>query len=256
MQNFNISIIGAGNIATHLAINFTKKGHLIEQVYSRNINNAKILAKKIKANPINNLANLKTNIDIILICVSDSAIIEVVNQLNFRSPLIAHTAGSVPMQALNKFDSFGVFYPLQTFSKNAKLNLNKVPFCIEANSEVNKKKLIDLANSISNNIFELNSEERLQAHLAAVFANNFSNHMFAMAEQMLKKHKIPFDILKPIILETATKIQQIPPQLAQTGPAVRNDIKTMEKHLALLTSQHLENLYSFVSQSIQNLKNQ
>jgi len=256
MQKLKISIIGAGNVSTHLAKNLYNVGHSILQIYSRNLPNAQQLSNKVKATGIDTLALLNKDADLILLCVSDSAIEEIVSQLQFQPKLIAHTAGSVSINELKILENYGVFYPLQTFSKESELNIKTVPFCIEANTPKNRNILLDVAKSLSDTVYELNSEQRLQCHLAAVFANNFSNHMLAIAENLLAKSEIPFEILKPLILETAYKIQKISPQLAQTGPASRNDSKTMQQHLKLLSSQQLEKIYSFVSQSIWELKNQ
>lgn len=255
MQQLKISILGAGNVATHLAISLYLKGHSIVQIFSRNILNAQTLAIKVKALAINELSNLYNDVDLILLCVSDSAISEIIKQIEFQPKLIAHTAGSVSINELNKFANYGVFYPLQTFTKNSELNIKTVPFCIEANTQENKNTLLNLASDLSDSVYEMNTEQRIQCHLAAVFANNFANHMFHVSEQLLNKNQIPFDILKPLILETANKVQYTSPSLLQTGPASRNDQMVIEKHLTLLNSPHLKKIYSFVSNSIWELKN-
>lgn len=254
MQKHKISILGAGNVGTHLALELYKLDYTVLQIFSRDINNAHTLANKVQAIAINSIADLSNEADIIFVCVNDSVIVEVVNQINFQPKLIAHTAGSVSIDSLNKFNNFGVFYPLQSFSKKTNLDITTVPFCIEANTQANKNTLISVAKRLSDIVYELSSEQRMQCHLAAVFANNFSNHMFAIAEQLLSKSQIPFDILKPIILETANKVQSIKPILAQTGPASRNDSETIKNHLQLLSMPDMEKLYSFVSKSIYNMK--
>jgi predicted short-subunit dehydrogenase-like oxidoreductase (DUF2520 family) len=255
MQQLKISIVGSGNVATHLAQNLHQKGHSLIQVYSRNFLNAQTLATKVNASAINEISKLNNHVDLILLCVSDSAMPEIIKKIKFQPKLIAHTAGSISLNELTKFDNCGVFYPLQTFSKNSKLNIKTVPFCIEANTQENKNILLNLASSMSDVVYEMNTELRMQCHLAAIFANNFANHMFHVSEQLLNKFQIPFDILKPIILETANKVQHISPSLAQTGPASRNDQVILEKHLTLLKSPHLEKIYSFVSESIWEVNN-
>lgn len=249
-----LSIIGAGNISWHLSQAFKNSGISIKQIFSRDLSKAKSMAKLVEAEPINSIKDLSPDTDLILICVSDKAIPEVVENIGFYDKTIAHTAGSVSLSALKKFTNHGVFYPLQTFTKGNYLNLLQTPFCIEANNTETQTKLLNLAKQISNSIYELSSEQRLQCHLAAVFANNFSNHMFHAAEQILKQKNIPFDIIKPIIAETANKIQNLSPKTAQTGPAARNDKSTIEAHLKLLSDSEMEKLYSFVSQNIWKLK--
>ena len=137
MHNKKISIIGSGNVATHLAINFKNKGYIIDKIISRNLKNAELLAQKVQASSSNNINTINDDSDIILVCVTDSALAEVVDSITFEPRLIAHTAGSVPIQVLQKFPNQGVFYPLQSFSKSVQLNISQVPFCIEANSYKN-----------------------------------------------------------------------------------------------------------------------
>ena len=254
MQKYKISILGAGNVGTHLALALYETDYTVLQIFSREKKNAQDLAKKVNASAISSIANLSNEVDIIFVCVSDSAIADVVNKIDFQSTLIAHTAGSVSIDILNEFNNFGVFYPLQSFSKQSKLDIKTVPFCIEANTQENKNILLSVAKSLSESVYELSSEQRLQCHLAAVFDNNFSNHMFAIAEQLLSKNQISFDILKPLILETANKVQNTKPILAQTGPAFRNDKNTIKQHLDALQSPQLEKIYSFVSKNILDLK--
>jgi len=248
----NVSIIGSGNVAHHLANGLYNSGHNILQVYSRNLEHAYELAKKVSAKATNQLTSIFPDADFYLICVSDSAITEIIKQLEFEPRLIAHTSGSIPMLVLSKFKNHGVFYPLQTFTKDRALSLSQIPICIETNNEEAKKQLMGLANSLSSNLVEINSEQRKQCHLAAVFANNFVNHMYALANQILQDKNLPFELLKPLITETASKVQQLSPTESQTGPAIRNDLLVMEAHLQQLKSDKLEKLYSFVSSSIQD----
>jgi len=253
-MELNISIIGAGNVGWHLAYNLYKKGYHILQIFSRSFENASVLAKNVNAEPINSLSKLNKSADIIIICVKDSAISKVVDKIKFQPKLLVHTAGSISMSILSKYKSHGVFYPLQSFSKTTELNIKTVPFCIEANTQANKKTLLAVATKLSGLIYEINSEQRLQCHIAAVFANNFANHMFAIAEQLLAKNDISPDIIKPLIIETAHKVQHTPALLAQTGPAIRNDKNTIKRHIELLQLPQLKKLYSFVSDSILNFK--
>ena len=249
-----ITILGSGNVATHLAKHMHKIGHVIVQIYSRSLNNASSLANIVDAQAVNSINLLNTNIDLLLISINDNAIEQVADKLLFEPKLIAHTAGSISINALQKFPNHGVFYPLQTFSKKRDVNMKQVPLCIEGNNSESLNVLMKLAQSISDIVIKLSTEQRLQCHLSAVFANNFTNYMFAISEQLLADKQIPFDILKPLIIETAAKIQSMSPTEAQTGPALRNDTNTINYHKSLLSSSHLKKIYSFVSDSILNMK--
>lgn len=256
MQIQNVTIIGAGNVSWHLSQELIKAGIIITQIFSRDINKAESIAKIVNAQAINSLNDIDSESDLILLCVSDKAINEVVNKLSIEPKIIAHTAGSMSINALNKFKTHGVFYPLQTFTKGIDIDFSQTPLCIEANNRECESKLLTLAKLISKNTYKLNSEQRLQCHLAAVFANNFTNHMFHVAEHILKQKDISFDILKPIIRETSNKVQNSSPIKAQTGPAIRNDQTTINSHLNLLSDTEMEKMYSFVSQNIWKLKQQ
>lgn len=258
-----ISIIGSGNLATQLGLALYEEGYLISQVYSRNKKNASVLSKKLKAEAITNLKNLSQDSTIYIIAVKDDAIEAVVKQLKLlhRSPLgkdqiVVHTSGSVSMDVLKKSSkNYGVFYPLQTFSKEKKTDFKTVPICIEANNNNTSTTLEYFAKSISSNVKKVNSEQRKKIHLAAVFACNFSNHMFAIAEQLLAKDKLSLHLLKPLIEETAKKIKENKPSKVQTGPAVRNDKKTMDAHLKLLSKEKdLQKIYELISKSIAKMK--
>jgi len=249
-----ISIIGSGNVATHLALHLKKTGHKIGTVYSRNIANAKELASKVDSKAVDNITAINTDSDIYIISVSDSAVTSIIKQITFDPKLIVHTTGSIDINILARFKNYGVLYPLQTFTKSKNIDVSKVPFCIEANNAGVLQQIKELADSLSNSVYELNSNQRLQCHIAAVFANNFTNHMFAVAESILQEKNIPFEIIKPLIQETVDKIMQISPQQAQTGPAVRNDKITIDKHIEIIKNKDFKKLYSFVSDSIIKLK--
>ena len=249
-----IVFIGAGNLATNLAFALKEKGYTIKQVYSRTEQSAKELADGLSAGFTNDIKNIETAADLYFVALKDDVIGEVVNQLTFQPKLIVHTAGSIPMSLLTDvFDNCGVLYPVQTFSKHRKVDLQKIPLCLEANSDENYEILKSLAMDLSDNIHSLTSEQRLYLHVGAVFACNFSNFMCVGAETILEKHDIPFHILKPLIKETFDKIEQDSPSNGQTGPALRNDRKTMEKHQKILSDSGLfQNLYRFVSDAIIN----
>ncbi|PJJ79487.1 Rossmann-like and DUF2520 domain-containing protein [Mucilaginibacter auburnensis] len=247
-----ISIIGSGNVATHMAAALKNAGHNIVQVYSRDMQNAALLAYHVKADAINDLQNISPETDLFIIAVKDDAIGRVAEQLAVYDKLIVHTSGATDMYALLAFtDRAGVLYPLQTFSKVKEVNFRQVPLCIEGADEAITKQIEELAQSISNNVYRVDSAQRKILHLAAVFACNFPNYLYEVARQLLNNNQLDFNLLRPLILETAEKVQERLPAQVQTGPAVRNDVGTMNNHLQLLTEQpHLQEIYRLLSQGI------
>lgn len=245
-----ITLIGSGNVATHLAAAFKNAGHQIVQVWSRNLQHAALLAYHIKAEPINQLSNISEETDLIIISVKDDALEEVASFINLKNVLVVHTCGSVSMQILKKyFTSCGVFYPLQTFSKNRELDFSTVPLCIESTDKNSMEVLFELGKTISKNVNYIDSAQRKTLHVAAVFACNFPNNLYAIAAGLLKEQQMNFDLLKPLILETALKVQEFLPAEVQTGPAIRRDEKTMSAHLNLLQQQpELQEIYILLSQ--------
>jgi predicted short-subunit dehydrogenase-like oxidoreductase (DUF2520 family) len=248
----NIVLIGAGNLATNLAVALHDKGYRILQVFSRTEESAKMLAQKVNAQFTHRLEDVITDADLYVVALKDDVIPEVLDQLQLENSFVVHTAGSVPMELLSEYtNQFGVFYPLQTFSKKRLVDFSAIPICLEANSRENLDKLEAVARELSGEIHFLNSEQRLYLHVSAVFACNFTNFMFASAESVLNKNDIPFRILLPLIRETFDKAAKSSPSEVQTGPAVRKDKKTIDKHLKLLSdSDLLQNLYRFVSDAI------
>lgn len=247
-----ISIIGSGNVATHLAAAFKNAGHKIIQVYSPNYQNAALLAYHVGAAATNNLADISNDTDMFIISVKDDAIETIAQQLAKHQKLTVHTAGATDLHAILKYNALsGVFYPLQTFSKIKEVDFWQVPLCIEGADDEITRQLIALGQTISNNVQQVNSGQRKVLHLAAVFACNFPNNLYAIAQQLLAQHQLDFGLLKPLILETAQKVQERFPLDVQTGPAIRNDEKTMDAHLDLLAKQpQLQQVYKLLSQSI------
>jgi predicted short-subunit dehydrogenase-like oxidoreductase (DUF2520 family) len=247
-----ITIIGSGNVATHLAAAFKNAGHRIVQVYSRDMQNAALLAYHVKAEAIDNLSQIDAETDIFIIAVKDDAIGLVAEQLAPHQKLMVHTSGATDLYTLLAFsDNVGVFYPLQTFSKSKEVNFRTVPLCIEAADQGIAKQLKELAQTISNSVCDIDSPQRKTLHLAAVFACNFPNYLYNIAQQILIQHDLNFDLLRPLILETAEKVQNNLPVAVQTGPAVRNDETTMNNHLQLLQGNpDLQQLYTLLSQGI------
>jgi len=251
-----IVLIGAGNVATQLGIALTDAGYRVSQVYSRTKRSASLLAKKIKAAAITDLAKIDETAAVYIIAVKDDAIAEVAKKLRLEHGIVAHTSGSVSMDVLKKASkNYGVFYPLLTFTKDKKVDFKTVPICLEGSNKATSTTLQYFAKSISSNVQTINSDQRKMIHLAAVFACNFSNHMYAIADEILKKNKLSLDILKPLIEETALKIRDKSPAKVQTGPAVRGDKKTMEGHLKMLSGdKKLKEIYKLVSATISKSK--
>lgn len=249
----NISFIGSGNVASHLAIALFRNNFSIKQVFSKSFKNANSLAKKVNAQPIESLSQLSNNAELYIIAVPDDAIENIVNQFPFKDKLVVHTSGSVNLDSFSKkqFQHFGILYPLQTFSKKIAVDFKHIPFCLEANTSANLKVIEKITKQLSDKVYHVNSEQRKLLHLAAVFACNFSNNMYQIAFDICQQNQLNFDILKPLIVETANKIVNQTPLEAQTGPAKRNDVKTIEKHLALLDNQKkYQEIYRLVTENI------
>lgn len=251
-----IVFIGSGNLATNLAPELLRIGHHIIQVYSRTIENAKALADQVGAEAVNSPNMVSDSADWYIVALSDKIYDDVLPEISFKeSALLTHVAGSQPMDALASYaDRIGVFYPLQTFSKSRKVDFSHIPFCIEAEDEDDEKFLIEEASKISSDVRTVDSEQRRHLHLAAVFACNFVNHFYALAEEICERENISFDILRPLIEETAAKALVHQPSKVQTGPAVRFDRNVIDKHLEMLDNNpDLHNLYLAVSESIHKL---
>ncbi|TWR29046.1 DUF2520 domain-containing protein [Mucilaginibacter pallidiroseus] len=247
-----ITLIGSGNVATHLGAALKNAGHRIAQVYSPTMQNAALLAYHLGADAIDNLQQIDTDTDIFIISVKDDAIANVAEQLAKHDILMAHTSGAAVLQQLTAFtDKAGVFYPLQTFSKTKEVNFWDVPMCIEGADESITQSLEALARDVSNNIYRVSSTQRKVLHLAAVFACNFPNYLYGIAQHLLAGSDMSFDMLRPLIIETADKIKTNLPGSVQTGPAVRNDEQTMAAHLQMLSGQNnLQEIYELLSQGI------
>jgi predicted short-subunit dehydrogenase-like oxidoreductase (DUF2520 family) len=252
-----ITLIGSGNVATHLAAAFKNAGHSIVQVYSRDMQNASMLAYHVRAEAIDNLDAINPETDLFIIAVNDDSIGDIAQNLVKYNKRIAHTSGATPLTMLKEYTAnAGVFYPLQTFSKTKEVDFRTVPLCIEGADEQITTELEDLARTVSNNVYRVDSEKRKILHLAAVFACNFPNYLYYAAGKLLQQHNLDFNMLRPLILETAEKVQEHLPADVQTGPAIRNDEKTMAAHLQLLQDDpELELLYTELSQLIIKMDN-
>ena len=253
----SIVIIGAGNVAFHLGKALLANGKEILQVYSQSEKSASSLAKILNTDYTIAIEDLNPSADLFIIAVSDDAIHAIAEKLKLKDKFVVHTSGSVEMEVLaSATNNYGVFYPLQTFSKLREINFKEIPLCLEANSLRNLKLLSNLGNKLSENISEIDSSQRKILHLAAVFACNFPNLMYSSAEVLLKENNLSFDLLKSLIAETAEKVQHILPSESQTGPAYRNDMKIMAKHIEMLRDhKHLEEVYLMLSRIILKQKN-
>lgn len=246
-----IVFIGAGNLATHLAEACKTAGHEILQIYSRTKENAVTLADKTSAEAVNDLSQVNPAAHIYLFSVKDDALPAVIEQMPQTGGVWAHTAGSLSMNLFAaRHAERGVLYPLQTFSKHRKIDFGSIPIFVEGSSAATTCLLEELAGTLSGNVQRLSGEKRRFLHLAAVYACNFVNHMYTLAAEITHKEEIPFDLLLPLIAETAAKVTTMAPRDAQTGPAVRYDEKVMAKHRALLNDPEMEKLYTLLSKSI------
>ncbi|HLV39387.1 DUF2520 domain-containing protein [Xanthomarina sp.] len=244
----SVSILGAGNVATHLFKVFSKtKTISVKQWYNRDI--SKISSFQNEVSITDKLSEL-TEADLYLIAISDDAISDISEALPFENRLVAHTSGSVSIYDLDKKNRRGVFYPLQTFSKAAELDFKNVPICIETIGKKDYPLLKSLAEAIGSDHYKVNSDQRKALHLAAVFVNNFTNQLYRIAHEITEAEGVEFDILKPLILETAKKVQNISPFLAQTGPAKRNDKKTIKRHLDQLENEEHKAIYNLMTNAI------
>jgi len=231
-----IIIIGAGNVASHLAKRLQKKEHEILQIVSRSEKSGKDLSILLSVPFTTDLNKINQNADVYLLCVPDDEILKIASTLKLPKKLVVHTSGSVEMNVLKNISiNTGVLYPLYSFSKQVKVSFPSVPFLIEASNAASLEKLKHIAHSIAKNATEVNSVSRLKIHLAAVMVNNFTNHLFVQSYDYLKQEKINlFHLLQPLIKQTVKKIKTLPPASVQTGPAKRGDTTTLKKHLQLL----------------------
>jgi predicted short-subunit dehydrogenase-like oxidoreductase (DUF2520 family) len=248
-----IIIIGTGNTATVLGRKLKAAGHTILQVYGRNAAAASELAYELDSESTNYWSVVNRDADIYILAVSDIAIEEMVKELRLPEKTIVHTAASVSKNILKGSTShFGVFYPLQSLKKENR-HTPEIPIIIDASDETTLHVLENLANTISTTVAEADDAQRLKLHLAAVFCNNFVNHIYALMEDYCHKENLDFNLLIPLIKETTLRLTTISPSSVQTGPATRADKATIDKHLALLAShQHLKQLYEMMTKSIQS----
>ncbi|MDO4880993.1 MAG: DUF2520 domain-containing protein [Capnocytophaga sp.] len=244
-----ITILGGGNVAYHFAKKIAELPHFVlSQMYNRRDFSSHFNA--IKTEKIHDLAHIKPA-DLYIICIKDEEISSFSEKLPFENQFVIHTSGNTDMLALNSKNRRGVLYPVQSFSKDKELNFNEIAFCIEAENKTDELFLAEFAQLFSEKIYKMDSQQRKFLHIAAVFLNNFANHIWYLSEEICKKNNIPFDILKPLLSETYTKTQHLSFFEAQTGPARRGDMPTIQKHLDLLENNEKE-IYKTLTSSIIN----
>ena len=252
-----VTLIGAGNLATQLGKSLKKDGVIISQVYSRTEDSARTLGELLEAEWLTDIKALRDEADIYIFSVKDSVLCELISEVckGRGDKLFLHTAGSMPMSCFEgKALHYGVFYPMQTFSKSKDVDFERIPVFIEGNSIETEDVIRSLANKLTQRVIRLSSADRKYLHLAAVWACNFTNYCYTVASDILSEHGIPFDVMLPLINETTEKIQKISPKEAQTGPAVREDRNVMSKQLELMNGkENLQELYQMLSKGINPL---
>jgi predicted short-subunit dehydrogenase-like oxidoreductase (DUF2520 family) len=249
-----VVIVGAGNVATVLGRLIRDNGHTIVQVVSRAADNAAVLAKELNCAFTDNSGVIDQSADLYLIAVTDTAMGQLDERYHLGDKLVIHTAGSVSKEVLkNITNNYGVLYPLQSLRKQNMDLQQDIPLLVDANSEVALKTVQDFAFSISSNVIRADDEQRLKLHVAAVLVSNFTNHLYALAADYCNKEGADFKLLLPLIEETALRLRHYPPHEMRTGPAVRKDIHTLQKHLHLLTKYPaIHNIYLKITDSIMN----
>ena len=246
-----IVFIGAGNLATRLSLAMQRVGMQIGQVYSHTEASARQLATRLGCPWTNDLSALQEDGDLYVFSLKDTVLSDVISKVKPNNGMWVHTAGSMSMSVFEGYaQRFGVLYPLQTFSKGRNVNFDVIPIFLEANTDKNADYLKNIASALSENVRFMSSEKRRSLHLAAVFACNFTNHIYTLSYKLLENESIPADVLLPLIDETVSKIHSMPPAAAQTGPAIRYDENVINKHLARLDDPDMQAIYRLLSQSI------
>ena len=253
MKKTNISIVGAGNVATHMALALNAAGHTIRQILSRTLDHAQLLASRVGAKAINNPLQLDKDIDVCLLAVGDDALYDLALDLRLPTTLVIHTSGSTPIKVLAPISArYGVVWSPQTFIRDIAMDYPTLPLCIEGSTPRAEAEIEELMGSISQHIYHLNQEQRSHAHLAAVMVSNFTCAIDAIAQQYAEQHDIPFDILRPLAEQTLRKWDYGNLWAQLTGPARRHDEKTLTTHRRLLRdNQEAAQLYNLLTDIIQ-----
>ncbi|MDH1916790.1 DUF2520 domain-containing protein [Acinetobacter junii] len=250
-----ITFIGAGRVAYHLA-KVLHPDHQIVQVFSRDLEKANRLASLVDAVAISDFEQLTSDIDLVIIAISDQAIAQVIQKISasLQQVLIVHTSGSTSLEVLSVVhDKSGVFYPLQTFSYEREIDWTTTPVFVEAVNNHDLDLLTSLAGSLTQKVYQYSSQQRQTLHMAAVFACNFSNYCYDIAKQIVDEQQVDFSLLHPLILETAQKATINDPKEMQTGPAMRGDENILKMHHNLLKKDarnDLVDVYQLLSEGI------
>lgn len=247
-----VTLIGAGNLATQIASAIVDNGHQIKQIYSRSAFAARALAVKFGCPFTNQTEKIEAGADVYIYAVKDDVLKALIEALPDLGGIHVHTAGSMSMNLFqNLRKSYGVLYPMQTFSKSKSVKFDTIPVFVEGSDNDSLTILKNFAKSISRSVMECGGEQRQSLHLAAVFCCNFVNHLFCITNRLLKENNLPFEPMLPLIKETIDKIQTMSPLEAQTGPAIRKDENVMEKHLKQLSKMPYEQeVYKLLSEGI------
>lgn len=249
----SIVILGAGNVAFHLTRALIENTCNIRQIFNRTLEHAREIGEANRISYTDKISEIE-KADIYIIASADSGIEEFSHYIPYDDVLVVHTSGSSPMSVLKGDYRKGVFYPLQTFSKERTMRYDNIPFFIEAENPEDLKKLNELGNRISNEVHELNFASRMQVHMTGVWANNFVNHLYYIAGNICEQNNVPFDVLLPLIQETANKVIEMNPKDAQTGPAKRGDQVIIDRHLeALQNDSRLLQIYQIMTDSIKRV---
>jgi predicted short-subunit dehydrogenase-like oxidoreductase (DUF2520 family) len=248
----NISLIGTGKVAMHLAPALQQSGHPVLQVIGRNEAAAKAIAQSCGATWSSDFSFLSPKAQLVILAVSDSAISEIAEQLPLGDYVVVHVSGATPISSLARFTNHGVLYFLQSFVPHKKSDFSQMPVLINGSNEASLSLIRTVAESLSEKVSAVSDHQREAVHVAAVFANNFSNHMLTLAEDILRENNMNLDVLKPLIFESTERLRVANPSDIQTGPAIRGDEQTMKKHVELLNNAEKKDLYERISKSIQD----
>ncbi|MDM1062363.1 DUF2520 domain-containing protein [Empedobacter falsenii] len=249
----SIVILGAGNVAFHLTRALIENTCNVRQIFNRTLEHAREIGEANRISYTDKISEIE-KADIYIIASADSGIEEFSHYIPYDDVLVVHTSGSSPMSVLKGDYRKGVFYPLQTFSKERTMRYDNIPFFIEAENSEDLRKLNELGNRISNEVHELNFASRMQVHMTGVWANNFVNHLYYIAGNICEQNNVPFDVLLPLIQETANKVIEMSPKDAQTGPAKRGDQVIIDRHLeALQDDSRLLQIYQILTDSIKRV---
>jgi predicted short-subunit dehydrogenase-like oxidoreductase (DUF2520 family) len=246
-----IAIVGCGNVAYHMGKNFSAAGVLVNQIFCRKSKEAELLAKLCNAEQIDKLDQIQA--DIVIICTKDDAVLSIIQELKSNQSII-YTAGSIAINDITDKKNVGVLYPLQSLRKDKTIDFKNIPLLIEANNSNFLKKIKLLASKISDSVVEVNSDDRIKYHIAAVYLNNFVNHLAVVSKIHLDQNGLNWELMKPLIKQTMNALLSEDPYYLQTGPAIRNDRSTIEKHLILL-NEEFHNLYRLISTDIYKTHN-